>query len=116
MVLAVARSAATFMFGTKLFRSSRFVTAWVCSVAALSAVTAIGTFCRSSENRRAVTTTSWMLPLSAALWSASAAAAAPATNKKDKVNAAQKLLFMLFSPKLLVFVGIRLERHISTSV
>jgi hypothetical protein len=64
-----------------------------------------------------------MLPLSAAVealnaavWSGSAAAAAPATNKTDKVNAAQKMLLMLFSPKHPIFVGIRLKSNISTSV
>ncbi len=44
IVLEVARSAEILKFGTKLLRSSRFVTSCVWMVEALMALTAMGTF------------------------------------------------------------------------
>jgi len=96
MVLLVARSAAIFMFGTKLFKSSRFVTSCCWMTAALSAVTAIGTLCKSSENRRVVTTTSCKLP--AEEFASSAAAALPAATKEYQVKAISKLRIMAGPP------------------
>jgi hypothetical protein len=70
----------------------------------LSAVTAIGTFCRSSDRRRAVTTTSCRLPASAlaigalAVASGSAAAELPAAINQEKINALQDLRIMADPP------------------
>jgi len=102
MVLLVARSFAIFMFGTKLLRSSRFVTSWLWIVSAVTAATVSGTLCRSSARRRAVTTISSRVPLFAAapvVASGSAAPARPAETNKYAMKALHSLRIMVVFPQ-----------------